>query len=359
MKGRGTVTYTCEWCGEKFLGSPSRGKAKHLCCSKECQSAFRKSQSELNCVCPVCGKEFHLKPFHKKKTKRNCCSKECDRIMRKTEMQGERNHQFGLKGEKNSSWKSDEQITHFGYKRIRVLDHPYRTKSDFVFEHRLVAEKYLLTDENSITINGKRYLKKNYDVHHKDFNKLNNSVDNLIVLTKGEHVALHNRLRTLNKWEYLCARMIPVKEGEITMNKVIFRRVDGDAIFPTKAYKGDAGWDLYAVKDYKVNSGETVMVDTGLQFQLPQSTFGAIYARSGISTKKGLRPANCVGICDCEYTGNYFIPIYNDSKEAQYIKKHDKIAQLIIQNFLPVEMQEVEFFNGTERGDKGFGSSGK
>ena len=86
MKGRGTVTYTCEWCGEKFLGSPSRGKAKHLCCSKECQSAFRKSQSELNCVCPVCGKEFHLKPFHKKKTKRNCCSKECDRIMRKTEM---------------------------------------------------------------------------------------------------------------------------------------------------------------------------------------------------------------------------------------------------------------------------------
>lgn len=108
-------------------------------------------------------------------------------------MLGKNNHQYGLKGKLNASWKTNEKITHYGYRKIRVLDHPFRDCDDFVFEHRLVAERFLLTEENSIEIDGKHYLKQEYAVHHKDENKLNNSADNLEVMLKGEHVAFHCR----------------------------------------------------------------------------------------------------------------------------------------------------------------------
>lgn len=194
----GSVEYKCEWCGEYFLAPPSRGKAKHICCSKECQSALRKSQG-LNCVCPVCDKRFHVKPS--RLTERNCCSKECKHKYDSIAMIGEGNHQFGLKGKDNPTWKSDIKISTYGYRMIRVLDHPFRNSSDFVFEHRLVAEQYLLTEYNSVTINGKKYLKPELEVHHKDQNKLNNDPTNLLVLTKSEHRTLHNKLSPQTKDE--------------------------------------------------------------------------------------------------------------------------------------------------------------
>jgi hypothetical protein len=116
-------------------------------------------------------------------------------------MKGEGNHQYGLKGELNASWKSDERISHYGYRLIRVLDHPFRNEGDFVFEHRLVAERYLLNDENSIEVNNKLYLKGDYVVHHKDFNKLNNDVTNLEVMTRANHTALHAKLKLIERDE--------------------------------------------------------------------------------------------------------------------------------------------------------------
>lgn len=196
MKGKGSVTYTCEFCGEKFLGHPSRAKSKHICCSKICMSNFIK-QNNLNCICPICGKRFHLKPS--RNTGNNCCSKECKDKLASQRMQGEGNHQYGLKGKNNSSWKSDVRISTYGYRMIRVLDHPFRNSSDFVFEHRLVAEKYLLTDETSVEINGKKYLNPDLEVHHKDQNKLNNDPNNLLILTKSEHKILHNLLNPREK----------------------------------------------------------------------------------------------------------------------------------------------------------------
>jgi hypothetical protein len=95
----------------------------------------------------------------------------------------------------NSSWKSDEKISVYGYRLIRCLDHPFKNGDDFVFEHRLVAEKYLLNDENSIEINGKRYLRPELVVHHIDKNKLNNSVDNLVIMTRSEHTSMHTTKR--------------------------------------------------------------------------------------------------------------------------------------------------------------------
>ena len=140
---------------------------------------------------------------------------------------------------------------------------------------------------------------------------------------------------------------------------ILVRRADVEAKLPTKAHEGDAGWDLYSLYDYTINPHETVKVDTGLNFQLPEGTFGAIYARSGLSTKQGLRPANCVGVCDSGYRNNYIVPLYNDSDEVQTIHKHDRIAQLIIQPFIQTELTEVDNLNETERGSGGFGSSGR
>ena len=140
---------------------------------------------------------------------------------------------------------------------------------------------------------------------------------------------------------------------------ILVRRADVEAKLPTKAHEGDAGWDLYSLYDYTINPHETVKVDTGLNFQLPEGTFGAIYARSGLATKQGLRPANCVGICDAGYRNNYIVPLYNDSDEVQTIHKHDRIAQLIIQPFIQTELTETDTLDKTERGSGGFGSSGR
>ena len=114
-------------------------------------------------------------------------------------MLGSNNHQYGLKGTLNSSWKTNEKTTHYGYKKIRVLDHPFRDCDDFVFEHRLTAEQFLLTEENSIEISGKRYLKPEYIVHHKDGNKLNNNPNNLEVMLKGKHSSFHNKINPVER----------------------------------------------------------------------------------------------------------------------------------------------------------------
>lgn len=189
----GSVLYHCEFCGKEFYGGPSRAKAKHICCSKECSGNLIKSRQELNCTCIICGKSFHLKPSKKAKDKAHCCSQECLTILRRNYMLGENNHQFGLKGKDNPTWKTDEKITYYGYRKIRKLEHPFKDCDSFVFEHRLVAEQYLLTEENSTEINKKRYLKPEYDVHHKDEDRLNNDPSNLQVLTKSEHRILHNK----------------------------------------------------------------------------------------------------------------------------------------------------------------------
>lgn len=147
----------------------------------------------LNCRCPICGVGFHLKPSAKKRFKTHCCSRECNKKFRSIYMSGSGNHQYGLKGDKNASWKSDEKITRYGYRQIRVLRHPFRDEDDFVLEHRLVAEEHLLNDENSIVIDGKRYLKKEYVVHHINRNKLDNRPENLMVMLKSEHSRMHSK----------------------------------------------------------------------------------------------------------------------------------------------------------------------
>ena len=143
--------------------------------------------------------------------------------------------------------------------------------------------------------------------------------------------------------------------------KVNFVKLNPNAIVPSKGSNRAGGFDLYACIKEEVNIYPhcTVKIGTGIAIQPPQGTFGAIFARSGIATKRGLRPSNCVGVCDEDYTGEYIVALHNDTSVMQTVKPQERIAQLVFVPYLDVEFEEVESLEETERGDGGFGSTGR
>lgn len=142
------------------------------------------------------------------------------------------------------------------------------------------------------------------------------------------------------------------------MEQIKIKKLNKDAKIPTRGSKYAAGYDLYSCSEYEIAPHSTVKVGTGLSFELPENTFSAIFARSGLATKKGLRPANCTGVCDCDYRGEYIVAIHNDTNEMQTIDKHERIAQLVLMPYIPMEFIESDELSETERGTGGFGSTG-
>jgi dUTP pyrophosphatase len=142
--------------------------------------------------------------------------------------------------------------------------------------------------------------------------------------------------------------------------KINVKKLNEKAIIPTQGHAGDAGFDLYACIDEPITIpvGQTVKIPTGLSIEIPDGYFGAIFARSGLATKQGLRPANCVGVCDAPYRGEYIVAVHNDSFEDRVINPNDRIAQLIIMPFLAAYFNVVEELSETSRGEGGFGSTG-
>ena len=139
------------------------------------------------------------------------------------------------------------------------------------------------------------------------------------------------------------------------------KKLNDLAKLPTRGSGAAAGYDLYAATDYDIHiqPHETIKVGTGLAFELPEGTFGAIFARSGLATKQGLRPANCVGVIDSDYRGEIIVAVHNDTDQDKVITPGDRIAQLVVTDYIPIVCQEVEELDSTERGDNGFGSTGK
>ena len=120
--------------------------------------------------------------------------------------------------------------------------------------------------------------------------------------------------------------------------KIRVRRVSPTALLPTRGSSSAAGYDLYAdlQEDVVIAPHTTAKIDTGLQFELPEGTFAGIFARSGIATREGLRPANCVGVCDSDYRGNYIVAIHNDSDCERRVTPHEKIAQMIVKAVISI-----------------------
>lgn len=131
-----------------------------------------------------------------------------------------------------------------------------------------------------------------------------------------------------------------------------------DSIMPTRGSEYAAGYDLYAHEDAVIEPHTNVKVGTGVAIQPPKGSFGAIFARSGLATKQSLRPANCVGVCDYDYTGEYIIALHNDSNEPKTVLKGDRIGQVVFIPYIDTNIVEVPELDATLRGDGGFGSTG-
>lgn len=158
------------------------------------------------------------------------------------------------------------------------------------------------------------------------------------------------------------------------MINVKFKRLSDTAITPTYGSAKAAGMDLYAnlgyhdaystdgLKKYpnfiEIHPHETVKVGCGFAFQPEDGYCGLILARSGMATKQGLAPANKVGLCDEDYTGEYIVPLHNHSNELQTIRHGDRIAQLMFIPYEQANLIEVDNLEKTERGSGGFGSTG-
>lgn len=142
--------------------------------------------------------------------------------------------------------------------------------------------------------------------------------------------------------------------------KVNIKKLDAVSKIPTRGSADAAGYDLYAgiAKENCIAPHSTVKIPTNIAMEIPNGYFGAIYARSGLATKKGLRPANCVGVIDADYRGNIIVAIHNDTDEYMTIEPMERIAQIVIQPYLEVEFTEVDELNETNRGENGFGSTG-
>ena len=139
------------------------------------------------------------------------------------------------------------------------------------------------------------------------------------------------------------------------------KRLHSATTLPSKKSDYSAGYDLYAagVKPTIIPPGKTMKIGTGLAFELPRGYFAAIFARSGLATDQGLRPANCVGVCDEDYRGEYIVPLHNDSDEEQIVMAGERVAQMILMRYENIKFEEVEELSKTVRGAGGFGSSGK
>ena len=139
------------------------------------------------------------------------------------------------------------------------------------------------------------------------------------------------------------------------------KKLNDKATLSTRGSEYAAGYDLYAAieNNITVPAHSTEKIGTGLSFELPDETFAAIFARSGLATKQGLRPANCVGVCDSDYRGEYIVAIHNDTDEDKIIEPGERIAQMILMPYIPMTFVETDELSESERGQDGFGSTGK
>lgn len=333
----------CEVCGQHYtVGS----EGSNRCMSHVCQKAEIKN-SKHNATCYICKTTFHIKAsqlakrIHKDKI---TCSRACSAVARKELMSGENNHQFGLKGELNSSHLSDIRISSYGYILVKHDTHPLSHYDGYMLLHRLVYEEYLRTtnDYTYLTeIDGKWVLNPAFVVHHIDENKLNNSLSNLELSTLAEHSARHSEDRTIirDSLGRISTVVGEIKSGTLVRNKRL-----------------DAGQDIKSSIALTIPAKESAVVSTGLVINVPEGYVGLVWSRSGLSVKHKLEVG--AGCIDSGYNGEVLVHLYNHGSCDYTVEVGDKIAQLLT---LPVSLgsyEQVDEFKESQRGSDGFGSSG-
>lgn len=143
--------------------------------------------------------------------------------------------------------------------------------------------------------------------------------------------------------------------------KIKIKRLNDRAIIPTYGTEFSAGADLYALLDsaITIQPHETVFVHTGISVEIPEGYCGLVFARSSMGAKRGLAPANKVGVIDADYRGEIMVTLHNHSETTANVEPGERIAQLAIVPFLKAEFEEAEELSDTVRGAGGFGSTGR
>lgn len=150
------------------------------------------------------------------------------------------------------------------------------------------------------------------------------------------------------------------KDGNMNTTKVRFKKLDDKAQMPNYGTEYAAGADLYACMDepLTISAGTTAFVHTGIALEIPAGLVGLVYARSGLACKKGLAPANKVGVIDSDYRGEIMVALLNHSTEDITIEAGERVAQMVIAPYIFAEYEEVDELEDTVRGAGGFGSTG-
>ena len=143
--------------------------------------------------------------------------------------------------------------------------------------------------------------------------------------------------------------------------EIRIKRLSETAQLPYRGSEEAAGYDLFAdlPEPVEIAPHTTQMIGTGIAVAIPKGYFGGVFARSGLSAKEGLRPANCTGVVDSDYRGPVKVALHNDGAVPRVVTPGEKIAQLVVIPYLSVSFQEVEELDETKRGEGGFGSTGK
>ena len=146
----------------------------------------------------------------------------------------------------------------------------------------------------------------------------------------------------------------------MTVEKVRFKKLSENAVVPSYGTAYSAGADLYSAmqEDVIIAPETTKFIKTGIAIEIPEGLVGLIYARSGMACKKGLAPANKVGVIDSDYRGEIMVALYNHSDSAVTVAKGDRIAQLVLTPYIKADFGEADELDDTVRGDGGFGSTG-
>lgn len=175
------------------------------------------------------------------------------------------------------------------------------------------------------------------------------------------------RLSQLNEGIKMLNKLKRVDSGVDEFNrKVRVKMVHPDAIMPSRSNLSDAGWDLYAAEDAVIKGGSRKVIKTGISMQIPDEWVGLVWPRSGMSIKKGMDVL--AGVVDsgyrgeimvCLYNTNHQLPLFVDDEIDVEIKKGDRIAQILFQRVPDVQLIEVDYLTESDRGEKGFGSSGE
>ncbi|MBQ8028484.1 MAG: dUTP diphosphatase [Clostridia bacterium] len=142
---------------------------------------------------------------------------------------------------------------------------------------------------------------------------------------------------------------------------VRIKKLRENAVVPTYGSEFAAGADIYAATEGSVTiePGETKFIPTGLAFEIPVGYAGFMHARSGLASKRGLAPANKVGVIDSDYRGEVMVALHNHGKESQTVEEGERIAQMIIAPYITAEFVLSESLDDTSRGEGGFGSTGR